>query len=892
MKKNSWSVVAKCFILAGLILSFGIMGISLVYSQEKDNPCQLGDLYLEAGKIDKAEDFFADLLKSNPELPCAISGMKKVISQRELLLQEYYDSKNYDMTWPLFDSLLAQSTSDPTIQKEYYEALTAVAPTPEPEETPSPSETPTISSYEIAEALLQLGRPDLAYLQIQTAIAEDPSYFSATEITLTNTTMPSIFSATEITLTNTTMPSITPENTESAISKNMYEGKIKNSFYAWTEEFKAYVIEGIEFVGIALAVLLIIFYLYRIFLHLFTCKFDIGEFKEGVDITCKPKDSFQAMVEREIWRLSNRNGLNERDIVYQPLEDIDLSGTTLFKLSEIGQIIKVLNNLLPPKLIVLTGTLHYSNKKGAGVTLQMVMRKKRIINEITLWQSDYDPQFSSSTNTPDSECFYRLAEPAALWVAWHLRTKFMGKCDCALSRWFKERDFKKPNHKLDLIKTFGTDNLHSYMNNYIGSQYFRYCPDKVEGKQSLIAAYDLDRQNRQAIFNLSNVDIYNITKKYLTKKNLDSKIDYSKPRKLLKKVIILSDNLIPEKPTDENNSPKESERLNENDPRRAVDSIKALAYYHLGAISEYEYILNGYQGKVPDEINNQFMNCKRVLEEIGKNVKEDRKKNKEKMISNELEEMILAAIDGSKCLLKISETGDDECNKDYDVISASLAYNLACNEATIAGYLDAKKSTKQTESEKRKIKQYLENASKNLAEALQDAPSLEPWSKYDPSLDALRKIMVNYEAAPKLRGYSYPRALSDIFAISSVHVEKLKKIPGLATSDDLLKTGLDKAGRKYLQRRTKLPLSLIENWIKQADLMRVDWISGAYAELLIQSGVDSIAELRKQNDKKLRSKMDRIHKANPLVDYLPSCIELNKWIEKAKTLGIILKIEM
>jgi tetratricopeptide (TPR) repeat protein len=876
MKKNSWSVIAKCFILAGLLLSFGITRISSVYSQEEGNPCQLGDLYLEAGRINKAEDYYADLLKSNPELPCAISGMEKVTSQRELLLKEYYDSENYNMTWPLFNTLLAQSTSNPTIQNEYYKVLTAIAPTPEPEDTPSPSETPTISSYEIAEALVQLGRPDLAYLQIQTAIAEDPSYFSATEIAPTDTTA----------------PSITPDGTESVTSKKMYEGKIENSFYAWTEKVKVYAIEVIEFIGIALAVLLIVFYLYRIFLHLFICKFDIGEFKEGVDITCKPKDSFQAMVEREIWRLSSRNGLNERDIVYQPLEDIDLSGTTLFKLSEIGQIIKVLNNLLPPKLIVLTGTLHYSNKKGAGVTLQMVMRKKSIIDEITLWQSDYDPQFPSSTQTPESECFYKLAEPAALWVAWHLRTKFMGKCDCAVSRWFRERDFKKPNHKLDLVKTFGTANLSSYLNNYIGSQYFRYCPDKVEGKQFLITAYDLDRQNRQAIFNLSNVDIYNITKKYLTKKPPESKIDYSKPRKLLENVIRLSDNVILEKHTEENSSTMESEKPDENDPGRVVDSIKALAYYHLGAISEYEYILNGYQGKVPDEINNHFMKCKKVLGEIEKNAKEDKKKNKEKMISNELEEMIIAAIDGSKCLLAISETGEDECHKDYDVISASLAYNLACNEATIAGYLDAKKTKKQTKSEKEKIKRYLENASKNLADALQDAPSLEPWSKYDPSLDALRKIMVEYEVTPKLREYSYPRALGDIFAISPVHVEKMKKVPGLATSDDLLKAGADKAGRKYLQRRTKLPLCLLENWIKQADLMRVEWISGAYAELLIRSGVDSIAELRKQNGIKLRTKMDRIHKANPLDDYLPSSIELDKWIVKAKSLGIILKIEM
>ena len=873
MKKNSWSVVAKCFILAGLILSFSIMGISLVYSQEKDNPCQLGDLYLEAGKIDKAEDFFADLLKSNPKLPCAISGMKKVISQRELLLQEYCDSKNYDMTWPLFDSLLAQSTSDPTIQKEYYGALTAVAPTPEPEETPSPSETPTISSYEIAEALKELGRPDLAYLQIQTAIAEDPLYFMATEA-----------KTTDVIETSTT-----EDDTKDETQSDVYEGKLKRSFYVWVEKAKAAIIEFLEFIGVLLAGGLSVYYLIRMLIYHFCCKFDIGDFTEGVDISCKPKEGFQALVEREIWRLSSRNGLKERDIVYQPLQDIDLSSTTLFKLGEISQVMKILNFIFPPRLVVLTGTLHYSSKKGAGVTLQIVLKKNRIIDEITLWQSEYDPQYKASSQSAEPEYFYRLAEPSALWLAWHLQTNFNGQYDCGIIRCLKRIIGSEKRNRLDLRKNFGTDNINSYLLNYIASKYMEKDLVSKDATDYLLKSYYSDPNNRLTLFNMANQKIAQISEEYFKTNNPPDKkvmIDYEEPKKLLEKIERLSWNVTSSIPEQDTDSMLKEVPLEKVGKEEVIDSIRVLTKYHLGALHGYLYILKDFpKGKSEDFENYKkyYLECAQILEKL-----QDIENIKHKMLINyELKEMIQAAIDGMHNFSSLVKNEGEtekliEIQDKNIVISASLAYNWACNEANAAGYLNSldKKPLK-------KIKEHIAKAKKYLAIAIRNDPSLETWSKSDPDLNPLWKLKSKSVSPPQPNRYKYPRSLEDIFGISPVYVAKLKAISGMLNSDDLLKAGAEESGRVYIHRRTKLPLDLIEEWVKLADLMRVEWIDGSHAKLLLASGVDSVIKLKRQDAKKLLSLIGKTNKEYAFSNQLPSVEELKEWISSAQKLEIL-----
>ena len=842
-------------ILVGCILILIIFTPRSVYSEEAENPCILGELYLQAGKLTEAEGVFAGLLENNPQLACAISGLESIARQRKQLLENYISAGDYEKASDLFDLMLAQPVVDDAIIAQYQTMLTAVALTPTPEETPTPIPTATPNSYAKAEALLQLGRPDLAYAQLETAVMDNPEFFLIAKT-----------------------PSLDASTLES-----------KNTLFARSEEYKAKFLQLIELAGLFIICLIISIYLWRLIRSLLRCSFDIGEFKEGSGVECKPKDSFQSMVEREIWRLTERNGLNNRNIVYQPLDDITINESTLFKVNEVGQIIKVINQLFPPNLITLTGMLHYSEKKGAGVTLQLLKRKDQIIDEATLWQIGYDSEFSTSQNAT-SECFYKLAEPSALWLAWHLQTNFKSQCDCGIIRFFKRLLGSEKNNRLNLIKSYGTDNLNSYIFNYVASKHMEKGLTLKEAMSDLLLSYSYDPNNRLALFNLANQKIALISEDLANGKNQTNKketeIDYKAPEKLLEKIERLSKNVMPSNRDQDSDATVQEISLGKGGRKEVIDSIRVLAKYHLGAIYGYLYVLKGFpNGKNVDfeKYKKTYKECEQILEKL----REIERKKHKTLINNDLKEMIQAAIDGMYDLSELVKSKGKaekliDINDKYELISASLAYNLACNESHMAGYLNS--LDKKPEE---KIKEHIAKAEQYLSIAIKDHPEFEIWSKSDPDLKPLWDLTSKPTPPAIPSKYKYPRSLEDIFGISPVYVAKLKAISGMLNSDDLLKAGAEESGRVYIHRRTKLPLDLIEEWVKLADLMRVEWIDGSHAKLLLASGVDSVIKLKRQDVKKLLSLIGKTNKEYAFSNQLPSVNELKEWIASAQKLEIL-----
>lgn len=125
--------------------------------------------------------------------------------------------------------------------------------------------------------------------------------------------------------------------------------------------------------------------------------------------------------------------------------------------------------------------------------------------------------------------------------------------------------------------------------------------------------------------------------------------------------------------------------------------------------------------------------------------------------------------------------------------------------------------------------------------------------------------------------------LEEIEGIARTYKEKLKK-EGFSTTDDLLKAGGSKTGRKKIAAETGVSKKLILRWVNMADLFRIKGVGEEYSDLLEASGVDTVPELGRRNPDNLHQKMEKVNARKKLVNRAPSLSEVERWIKEAKKL--------
>jgi predicted flap endonuclease-1-like 5' DNA nuclease len=77
---------------------------------------------------------------------------------------------------------------------------------------------------------------------------------------------------------------------------------------------------------------------------------------------------------------------------------------------------------------------------------------------------------------------------------------------------------------------------------------------------------------------------------------------------------------------------------------------------------------------------------------------------------------------------------------------------------------------------------------------------------------------------------------------------------------------------------------LILKWVNHIDLYRVKGIGSEYAELLEQSGVDTVVELATRNPANLYQTLVSVNEAKKLVRKLPVLSQVEDWVNQAKNL--------
>jgi predicted flap endonuclease-1-like 5' DNA nuclease len=139
------------------------------------------------------------------------------------------------------------------------------------------------------------------------------------------------------------------------------------------------------------------------------------------------------------------------------------------------------------------------------------------------------------------------------------------------------------------------------------------------------------------------------------------------------------------------------------------------------------------------------------------------------------------------------------------------------------------------------------------------------------------------ESMTKLAG----KEMTEIEGIGPAYSEKLAAID-IKTIDQYLSVAADRKGRKEIAERTGISPKLVLEWANRADLMRVPGIGEEFSDLLAQTGVDTVNELKYRNPENLYNSLHEVNEQKNLVRRLPSQDDVTALVEAAQKLPVVL----
>ena len=152
----------------------------------------------------------------------------------------------------------------------------------------------------------------------------------------------------------------------------------------------------------------------------------------------------------------------------------------------------------------------------------------------------------------------------------------------------------------------------------------------------------------------------------------------------------------------------------------------------------------------------------------------------------------------------------------------------------------------------------------------------------EPTADEVRKELEEY-----LRSFGpsseFRKEIEYIEGIGAAYGQKLRGM-GINTIMDLVVNGATRIGRKHISDQSGISQSLILTWVNHVDLFRIKGVAQEYADLLEQSGVDTVVELAQRNPANLHKRMLDINEQKSLVRRAPHASEVQSWVEQAKNL--------
>lgn len=130
---------------------------------------------------------------------------------------------------------------------------------------------------------------------------------------------------------------------------------------------------------------------------------------------------------------------------------------------------------------------------------------------------------------------------------------------------------------------------------------------------------------------------------------------------------------------------------------------------------------------------------------------------------------------------------------------------------------------------------------------------------------------------------NFYKAIEYVEGIGDTYGQKLRAV-GVDTPFELLARGAFRRGRGALATESDIEESRILTWTNNVDLYRIKGVGEEYADLLEQSGVDTIVELAQRNPANLHKRMLEINEQKKLVRRPPHLSEVQSWVDQAKGL--------
>jgi predicted flap endonuclease-1-like 5' DNA nuclease len=151
--------------------------------------------------------------------------------------------------------------------------------------------------------------------------------------------------------------------------------------------------------------------------------------------------------------------------------------------------------------------------------------------------------------------------------------------------------------------------------------------------------------------------------------------------------------------------------------------------------------------------------------------------------------------------------------------------------------------------------------------------------KSKPELSALTSKLREQRMSPARK----PHALKDFRGVNQEYVSKLAS-SGIKNAEQILHAARTRDDRKRLSEKTRVPAEAIFEFVKLADLSRIEGVKGIRARLYYDAGVDTVEKMAKWNPERLRAYMEEFVRKSGFAGIAPLPKEVKHTVETAKKL--------
>jgi tetratricopeptide (TPR) repeat protein len=466
------------------IFAVAVLGLFPAGSQAAADPCTVGQAYLRAGVLDQAAAQFVKRIKR----PCGRLGTRAVARERTNRA-----------------NVAARSLRDAGFTADAQEQIkSAILGNPEarvPADLTSLLKGPT--PFAVPQALQQAGLNDAGNKALEEAIKANPGLAVPSTLVALPRALADRHLARATALEDAGLHEAARDEVKEAINADPETPvpnrlKDENREPQWWGNVKSTLqptaTAVVELGLLALVLLLVIATVIRF-------RVNLGAFDAGDDKALAA--GLPAALQDHISRITQENGGTELKLIKDSGEDTNDIQTALTTAGPqgalAGSVYAVLRRLAPARIWVVSGAVREFDDDG-GVALTMAIRRRAgtLVDQVTLWQADFDPPGDPPSSDDTKDAYYRLARSAAVWTVYARgRRKRIRRWATFAKNWARGRVATRA------FEIVGTHDWRSYALFANGVAYSERGEDD-KARDLYWNALNCDPINEGAIFNLAN----------------------------------------------------------------------------------------------------------------------------------------------------------------------------------------------------------------------------------------------------------------------------------------------------------------------------------------------------------------------------------------------------